>query len=744
MFFKNINLSQPSSLFDQAVDHLAAIGLGDKADPARFDVSRLPPPENLARLLDDVSRLWRNQRGEAPRTRATDQNLDSPEALVSFAAHNDIDIVFENRHVTSLVNEDLPAVMLTDDGRGRMLLSRQGRTFIAQHAGRKYSIDKDALTREEAGTLFLVRPRGEVSVDNIADLVTGIASPDSVDPIRGILGFMTARHRRLLVHLLIAAAFSNLMLLALPVYSGLVFDRVIPHSAFDTLWAVSIGVTLALLADIAVRWVRINIQDALSTSASAAVQASVMRKFLEAKMVEAPRSSGAISVRLKNLDMVSQLLPQLVTGVAVDIPFLLIVFILLWVNGGPVVLAPIAGIALLFGIHHWANLGAEAEEKRSASLMQLQFNQLNESVEALEMIKSTRTELRTLSRFERIFDEFAFSSHVARLWYGLAAYASVTVGQLMVALVLIIGAYEISEGNMTIGGLSTCSLLVGRIISPVGQLIATVHRMIHSRALLKSIASEHRYEIEAAGDESGALQAPRNCTVRLNNVSFSYAGQSTRQLDGISLTIQPGERVAIVGRSGSGKSTLLRLIARLAEPDQGSVLLDGYDVRQYVPSDLRKVLGYMGQSAGIVDGTLISNLAFGGETIDPAKFDTVMQLTGVVDFVSGHPRGFGLPVGPRGERLSGGERQSVALARVLLAEPKALLLDEPTSSMDTMLEARLVRGLKDFIGDRTLIVATHRAPVLQLVNRIIWLDAGRLVADGPKEEVLKRMSGAAA
>ena len=547
-----------------------------------------------------------------------------------------------------------------------------------------------------------------------------------------------------MVQLLIAAAFSNMMLLALPIYTGLIFDRVIPHSAFDTLWAISIGVTMALLADIAVRWARLKIQDALASAASSAIQASVMRKLLEAKMVEAPRSAGAISLRLRNLDGMTQLVPQLVTGVVVDIPFLLLVFSLLWLNGGPVVLAPILGIAALIGVHHWTNLGSEAEQVRSTALMQLQSNRLTEAVEVLEMIKATRTELRILNRFERVFDEFAYSSHIVRLWQGVAAYANATVGQMMVAVVLIIGAYEISSGNMTVGGLSTCSLLVGRIIAPIGQLISVIHRMIQSRAMLKSLSDESKYESEVAGDESGALRAPMRCSLRLNNISFCYSDQGAPQIDSLSATIRPGERIAIVGRSGSGKSTLLRLIARLAEPDKGSILLDDFDVRQYAPSELRQALGYMGQTTGLVDDTLMKNLTFGLDQLDPEQFGLMMQLTGVADFAAGHPRGFGMPVGPRGERLSGGERQSVALARLLLANPRALLLDEPTSSMDTMLEARLVKNLKDFIGDRTLIVATHRAPVLQLVDRIIWLDSGRLVADGPKADVLKRMSGVAA
>jgi ATP-binding cassette subfamily C protein LapB len=741
----SIQSGRSAPVFDATRERLAKIGLVEARSPERLDVSRLPPPDLLARLLTEIASVWRQQRGEpSPPGAVAVQDIDSPETLVSFAATNGIDVVFENRLVASLSGEEFPAVMLTHDGMGRMLLSRRGRSFTAQHGGDCYSIDKDALAAEEAGTLFLVRPRGIVPSHNIAEIVSELASPETSDPIRGILDFMTSRHRRMLVELLVAAAFSNMMLLALPVYSGLIFDRVIPHSAFDTLWAISIGVTLALFADLAVRWVRLKIQDALASSASAAIQASVIRKLLQAKMGDAPRSAGAITLRLRNLDSMTQLIPQLITGALVDLPFLLIVFALLWLNGGAVVLAPVVGIGVLLALHHWTSLGSEAEQKRSTALQQLQTNRLNEAVEVLETIKATRTELRTLNRFERIFDEFAYSSHVLRLYQGLAAYANVTIGQMMVAFVLMIGAYEVSAGNMTIGGLSTCSLLVGRVIGPIGQLISAVHRTLQSRSLLRTLASETGYQSESAGDKSGALRTPDQCALRLQSVGFSYSGQTTRQIDSLTITIQRGERIAIVGRSGSGKSTLLRLIARLAEPDRGSILLDGFDVRQYEPSDLRRALGYMGQTAGIVEDTLMRNLTLGQSEIDPKHFEEIAKLTGVADFAATHPQGFGMNVGPRGERLSGGERQSVALARTLLASPTVLLLDEPTASMDTMLEARLVRNIGKLIGDRTLIVATHRAPVLQLVDRLIWLEAGRVAADGPKAEVLKRMTGAAA
>ena len=557
------------------------------------------------------------------------------------------------------------------------------------------------------------------------------------------MNFMFTKQRKLLTQLLVAAGFSNLMLLSLPVYTGLVFDRVIPHSAFDTLWAVSIGVFIALMADLSVRWVRLKLQDALASTASASLQASIVRRLTEVKMMEAPRSAGAVTLRLREIDSLCQLVPQFITGLTVDAPFLLLVFALLWMNGGPVVLAPIFGLAAVVAVHHFSSLGARPEQSKSMRLMQMQTNQLIETVDGLESIKSTRTERRVLGRFERIFDEYAYSSHISRLWHGIAGYANATIGQVMIVLVMIIGVYQISIGEMTVGGLSACSLLVGRIIGPIGQLVTVMHRMHQSRSILKSLSDGDPGKQESAGDRSGAVSTPRSGAIRLANVSFSYPGQTASQLDNVSLTIRPGERVAIIGRSGSGKSTLLKMFTRLAEPEKGTVLVDELDARQYQPADLRRALGYMGQIPGLVDDTLLVNLTLGIDRVEPARLEAMARLAGVAEFASKHPQGFSMMIGPRGERLSGGEKQSVALARLLLSDAKVLIVDEPTAAMDTMLEARLVRELKSQIGNRSLILATHRAPMLELVDRLIWLDSGRVVADGPKQEVLARLSGLA-
>jgi len=701
-------------------------------------------PQLLARALIEASAFAHGSDGVAGELAITQEKLETPEATSAFAARFNLEVKLETRKAGSLTPLDLPAIVIVGMGAARLIVGRRADRFEVRADGETFETDLAEIEREEVGSVFLVKARGDSVGRQEAEAAEVEKLVETAHPARGVLRYMLTHQRYLVLQLVLSAAFSNVMLLALPIYTGLVYDRVIPHSAFDTLWAVSLGVTLALLSDVAMRSVRLKVQDALSSQASAAIQSAIVRSLLHLRMSDAPRSSAGVTMRLRELDGLTQTVPMFIAGVLIDAPFLLVVFGLIWVNGGAVVAAPLFGLVAMTIVHYASTHVARAEQSRSTRLAQAQTDRMTESVDSLEAVKMARAERKILGRFERIYDEYAYTLHVSRLWQGLAAYTNMTIGQFMIVLVMTIGVYEVSVGDATMGGLSACSLLVGRIIGPISQLIHVVHRMHQSHETLKALGAGLAGEPERTGDASGLLGAPPTGALRIDNVSFAYAGQSSPQLEGVSFAVKPGERIAIIGRSGSGKSTLLKLLVRLFEPDRGSILVDEVDARQYSPELLRGVLGLATQSPGLMDDSLLSNLTLGLHVVVPSRVDAVAKLTGVADFAARHPKGYAMPVGSRGERLSGGERQSVALARLLIADPKVILLDEPTAAMDTMLEARFVRDFKSHLSGRTLIVATHRAPILELVDRLIWLDNGRIVADGPKADVLRRMSGAAA
>jgi len=723
--------------FSEARARIAALAgsprLGVAASGA---VETVPPAESLSRLIDIVAQVTGSAAREVETSKATEEHFAGPEALIAYAGSRHLDAEFINKPVRAFDAEDFPLLMMNEAGAGWLVLGREGMGLRVWNGGTFHLVAPDALAQDYAGTAIRLRRR---SVET-----AGLPQPErEEDPVRAAFHHIRHHQRTSLTHLMLAGAMSNLMLLTLPIYSGLVFDRVIPHAALDTLWAISIGVILALLADLALRWVRLKFQDALAARASASLQAAILRRLVEAKLLFAPRSAGALTIRLREIDALAQILPMLITGFAVDLPFLVLVFGLIWLNGGPVVLAPLGGVVALLVIHHLSHQAGEQAQIKAARLSQAQANRLIEVVEGLETVKACRIERQTLGRFEAQYDEYAYLSHVSRLWHGLAAYANVVIGQMMIVLVMIIGVYEVTSGAMTIGGLSTCTLLVGRIIAPIGQLVALLHRLKQARSTLKALGNEKPEETEAAGDPRGFARVPPRGAIRLDAVSFAYPGRAENQLEKLSCRIEPGEKVAIIGRSGSGKSTLLKLMTRLYDPASGAVLIDDLDARHYPPADLRQALGYLGQNPGLMDETLLTNLAPGDARPEPARIEAISALTGIRDFASRHPEGYAMRVGPRGEALSGGERQAVALARTLIADPKVILLDEPTAAMDTVLEARLAKDLKPHLAGKTLILATHRAPLLDLVDRLIWLDHGRILADGPKDEVLRRLAGAA-
>ena len=292
---------------------------------------------------------------------------------------------------------------------------------------------------------------------------------------------------------------------------------------------------------------------------------------------------------------------------------------------------------------------------------------------------------------------------------------------------------------MSVGELAASSLLVGRMISPVGNLVSLLDRALQLGGALGGLAQVLALPQEEAGDT--ARGHPRvEGSVSLSGVGFSYPGASKPSLENINLSIRAGEHVGIVGRVGGGKSTLLRLVLRLHAPDEGSILLDGQDIRQFPPHVLRRACGFMRQDSVLFDDSLYNNICFGLDEVPEGDFEAAVTISGVAQLAANLSGGYSTPVGLRGDALSGGERQMVALARALVTKPNLLVLDEPTAAMDNALEQAVIRRLKPALEGRTLIVATHRVPVLDLVDRLVVVERGRIVADGPKREVLARLN----
>lgn len=720
----------------------------DAPQGAPPDEARAPPASGQGEpargtLLGDLNAVadsWFGQRwfdGRKPSAGAT------PEELVAAAGERGIQVSFAQRKLASLNKGDFPCVIMDKDGASTILTGRPSRdAFTCRTAGVDRQASLAELDAQHSGVVFFVSPQRDPSV-------TDPASPAEMQPperhvslLRMVVDEMRQRHRGRLLQVCVAALVSNLLLLAVPVFSQAVYDRVIPHLAWETLWALAIGVCIALAFDLALRIVRLKLSDAVGLSVSAAVQARLYARILRAKLDEAPRMAGGVQTGLREIEALAQLLPALLVSVLVDVPFFVLAMALLAAIAGPVAWIPLVALLPIYAMQ----LMGDARGQRAleaARLMATQANLLLESVAGLETVKITDAAGPLTRRWERLVDAAAYVGHLNRLHGAAAGIVAMTVSQAAVVVGLVVGVYQIGESAMTMGALTASTMLIGRMISPVSAIGSTVHRLMQILRSTKTVEDALKATQESAGDPTAGAR-PILGALAFKDVHFTYPGEQVAALKGVSLTIAPGEKVGFVGRAGSGKSTLLKLMLRLHDATEGAVLLDGHDIRQASPGALRRHFGFMRQDSALFDDMLRNAVCFGLDHVEPEAFEKAVTLSGVAEFAARHPAGYGMRIGPRGERLSGGERQSVMLARTLLGGPKALVLDEPTAAMDNTMEIRIVRDLRAAIGDRTLILSTHRAPMLQLVDRLVWMDGGRIMADGPKDEVLKAIAGASA
>ncbi|MEZ5840909.1 MAG: ATP-binding cassette domain-containing protein [Hyphomicrobiales bacterium] len=716
-------------------------------------IERRPPGGHLVSDIGRVADEWHGRpASNEPRPAAGD--VPTPEALMAAADERDVSVSYEQRSLSSLVATDFPCVVLLENGTSQLLVGRAGPdSFICDVEGRRYTVGIGDIEAVYAGTVFFIRPPAPVAGMSTSGLgapaapaaePAGGAAEAGMDLVREVFQKAMQTQRRLMSQLLLSAYLSNLLMVALPLFTMSVYDRVIPHLAMETLWALSLGVFIALGLDFAIRWVRLKLSDAIGLSTALSLQGQLYRRLLQMRMGEAPRTAGGVAATFREFEGICQIVPQLFVGVAADVPFFFFLMLLLYSIGGPVVLAPLAGVIMLAGVHYAGHVKTAATTPEAARLTRQQANQVMETVAALEAVKATTSEDRLLRQWERLSDEASYSGHRGRLWTAFSGQAALVVTQVVIVLVMMIGVYRIGAGEMTVGALAASTLIVGRAVSPMGQFVNLLFRLGHLMRGADGIAELRRARTEVGGDAHRPTARDLAGGVEAINVTFAYPGEPKATLTGINLVIRPGEKVALIGRIGSGKSTLLRLILRFHEASEGTLLIDGNDIRQFSPRVLRRQIGYLRQDPVLFDDTLRANITRGLDAVDEAAFERAVAISGVREIAAKHPRGYALRVGPRGERLSGGERQAVALARTLLAEPRIVVLDEPTASMDNSLEARIVRELKAFAEGRTVIVATHRAPILDLVDRIVWIEGGRVLADGPKAEVLKRLGGAAA
>jgi ATP-binding cassette subfamily C protein LapB len=521
----------------------------------------------------------------------------------------------------------------------------------------------------------------------------------------------------------VATVLINVFALASPMFFMNVYDRVVPNRAMETLWILAIGLTLVLVFDLVLKILRGYFIDVAGKRADQALSAALFARVMDLKLDQPRQPVGSLANNLREFESLREFFTSATLASLIDLPFvLLFVAVIVWIGGGWMVLPVLVAIPLVVGVGLALQPKLRDHIRRSFAATEAKYATAIETLAGIEHVKHLNAASQIQRKWESLVEYVARESLSSRMISSFAINFTAWVQGVVSIAVLIIGAYLAAEGQLSLGALIACSIITGRAVGPLTQIAGLLTRYHTSMSALSALNKIMDAPIEREPGRTFVSRPRLAGRIDFRGVTFRYPGQQLEALRELSFSIAPGDRVGVVGRMGSGKSTLAKLLIALYQPQAGSVLVDSIDARQIDPTDLRRNIGYMPQNVVLFSGTLRHNLTMGAVHIQR------------------HPQGFDMQVGERGEALSGGQRQAVALARALLEDPPVLLLDEPTASMDIGSEEQFKARLLPVLPGRTLIVVTHRESMLTLVDKLIVMDNGRAVAAGPKAEVLQALS----
>jgi len=544
-----------------------------------------------------------------------------------------------------------------------------------------------------------------------------------------------------LIELGLGSLFANLLAIGTSLFAMQVWDRVVPAQSLNTLWVLTSGLVLALALEFLMRTARLSIVDHFGKQADLKLSAMFFARVLNIRNDARPKSPGTLISQLRDLEQIRELLTSSALGVMLDLPFVVAFLFIIWLLGGPLVWVPLVAIPFLIVPGFLAQYPLARLSTEGMSESALRNTILMEAIYRAEDIKILQAE----PRFRKLWNGTnQVSGEIGlkqRKLAGLLVNFAQAVQQLAYAGVVIAGVYGILDGSLSFGAVLACSILTSRTIAPLGQISAILSRLQNARAGKKGLDSLLDLPIDHDPEKPAYHKPTLVGRYRFENVAYAYEAEARPALVIPGLAIEPGERVAILGRVGAGKSTFLRLAAGLATPGQGTIVFNGTAMDLIDAADIRRDVGVLLQETSLFYGTLRHNLLIGNPLASDEQILEAMQVSCADQLLLHQPHGLDLTLREGGIGLSGGQKQALMLARLVLRSPSIVILDEPTASLDEGTELQIIDRMKTWLGERTLIVATHRFALLALVDRIIVVDGGRVVLNGPKEEVLRVLAG---
>jgi len=540
---------------------------------------------------------------------------------------------------------------------------------------------------------------------------------------------------------LYASLLINIFVLASPLFTMNVYDRVVPNNATETLWVFAIGVSIIYTLDTFLKFTRTFLLESAAKKSDIIMSSIIFEKVLDLKMANHPASVGSFSSNLKDFDSIRSFLTNATMAAVIDLPFAVIFIAVIWYIGGPIALIPMItmGFILSYAFFIKKPLRSSIESTHEASAKKSSI--LIETLNNIETLKSLGTLSQVQYKWEESTGEIAQKSLKSRLMSASIPTITQLFIQLNTVMTVVYGVYLIQDFELSMGGLIAIVILTSRTLAPMGQVAALLTSYEDTKTSYETLNEIISQPSERPDGKKFVERPEFSGHIEFVDVTFAYPGTDVPAIKNISFIIEPGEKVAIIGRIGSGKSTIEKLLLGLYEPDSGQILIDGIDIKQIDPADLRKNIGYVSQDIMLFRGTVKDNITYRATHASDTDMIKAANISGTAEFIKKHPKGYEMPIGERGQGLSGGQRQSIGIARAFLLNAPIMLMDEPSNAMDQITEAKLLNNLDISLKNSTSIIVTQKMSLLKIVSRVIVMNDGKIFIDAPKEEALEKLGG---
>jgi len=659
----------------------------------------------------------------------------TPEIFKRAAERANLEATFKERKLQDISNLVLPCILTLTNHQACIL--------------EKIDTDKNIAT-----IIIPEAPEGskEVTIDSLEEDYLGFAvyltnTSFHEQKTENLMGFQDGHwfwstlwsSKSIYRDVLIASIVINIFVLANPLFVMNVYDRIVPNNAVQSLWVLAIGVSVVYMFDIILKYLRSYFLEISGKKSDVIMSSKLFEQTLGLTMENRGGSIGVLANQLKEFDSIRGFFTSGTIATIVDLPFLFIFLMVIFYIAGAIVLVPIAIILLIF-VYSFLMRGPvkraieatyEASSQKNAVLI--------ETLTAMETIKSLGVEARAQWRWEQAIGEIAKASLRSKMLQSSLGRVTGFMQQMSTVIIVLTGVYIIQDGDLTMGGLIATVMLSQRAIGPMGQFANLITSYQQTKTSLDSLNELMAKEVERPLHKRFIQHPVFEGRIEFNNVSFTYPDETKPALDHISFVIEPGEKVGIIGRIGSGKSTIEKLILGFYHVDDGSILIDGIDITQLDPAEVRRNINYVPQDITLFSGDVRENISYRAPYVDDSTILRASKLAGVDDFIKRNPSGYSLKVNEGGSSLSGGQRQSIGVARALLIDTPIYLFDEPTNAMDAKTEQLMINRLQQGTLTSTTLVVTHKMSLLQLTEKLMVIENGRLIANGPKKTVLEAL-----